>query len=68
MEVHIKKDSDRLGLLITPETQFEEDYLTFNFGQGRCVDGYLKRGVTNSQVVGLVVYKGFYDESKDAKE
>ncbi len=54
MKVHLEKD----GLLITPETEFEEEALEDMFPPTKTEDphtAFLKTGITPAEIVGLKI-------------
>ena len=53
MEITIEKN----GILIVPETKFEEDYLSEEFSCEKELKVFLKHGMSTNIVVGLKITK-----------
>jgi len=55
----VKVEPDGLGLIIKPETEFEEKWLRKNFTTERegVIEAYIKTGESYSEIVGLKVYR-----------
>jgi len=53
MEITIEKN----GILIVPETKFEEDYLSEEFSCEKELKVFLKRGMGAGDIVGLKITK-----------
>lgn len=49
----VKKVSD--GLLILPETEFEEEYVNENFGRGDKLTAFVKCGLSPADLIGIKV-------------
>jgi hypothetical protein len=61
MKVEIRSNG---CLMILPETEFEEQYITLNFGQGD-VEGFVKCGLTPSEIIGIKI-KGKSNDNKES--
>ena len=49
----VKNVSD--GLLILPETEFEENYINENFGRGNKLIAFVKCGLSAADLIGIKV-------------